>query len=670
MISVTRLLATGVVWFCALAASALAAPPIDAYWRLPAFRAPSLSPNGRYFAVTVPLQDRMNLAVVDVQTLKAQMLTSFEDFDVIEAHWVGNERLVFSLGRLNSPTGPEHQDGGGLFSVTRDGKEPRKLSPTVRELLRGLNFFFRQLYYLGPLPGSEEEFLAIHYDGDREQDIYRVNAATGRRTLLSSGRPLRVGSWVFDRSLVPRVTTSWVKDSTQTIVSYREAEDKPWVELFRQSLDGDRIIPLAFDDDNEHLIVASDKGRDTLAVHRYDPKTRSLGEVLAGHPRYDMGADHTGDRIPGIVLDRKSRQLVGFRVNGPKLETVWIDDRYARVQSMIDAALPGRINHFSGDPDDSRILVSSYSDRQPVRWYFLYPQRRALEPLFDSAPWFKPDDLVPMEPFTYKTRDGLEILGYKFLPLGYKPGDKLPLVVHIHGGPHARADDWGYGDFGVREAQLLASRGYAVILPKFRITPGFGRKIYRAGFRQFGRAMQEDIEDAADWAVAQGFADRERICLSGASYGGYAALMGVAKTPDKYKCAISGLAVTDIEMLLTSSYGDIPYTRQGGLQFWYAMVGNPSDPKDREAMRSVSPVYLADRIKAPVLMYAGVDDWRVPLEQQEKMRAAMRAAGKDVHWIAKDGEGHGFGKLESNVDLYEQVLEFLGKHIGPPGKPN
>ena len=401
-----------------------------------------------------------------------------------------------------------------------------------------------------------------------------------------------------------------------------------------------------------------------MALYLYDPKTRQLGERLAAHGRFDMGADHSGNRVAGPIVEPKSRRLVGFAVDGEKLETIWLEDDYARIQATIDAALPGAVNTFTGDPKGKRLLVRSYSDRQPMRWFFLHTDRRALEPLFDSAPWFKPGDLVAMEPFFYKSRDGLEMLGYLFLPPGHKKGVRLPTVVHVHGGPHARADRWGYNSFGSVEGQLLASRGYAVVVPNFRITPGFGAKIFNAGMRQMGKAMQEDIEDATDWAIAKGYADPGRICLSGASYGGYAALMGVAKTPDKYRCAIAGLAVTDIELLLTSSYGDIPRDDRGGLQFWYELAGNPASAADAQAMRSVSPAYLADRIKAPVLMYSGVDDIRVPLEQPQKMRKALEALNKPVVWIQKDEEGHGFGKLENNVDLYNQVLTFLDKHIG------
>lgn len=650
-------------------AAAHAAPPIEAYLRPPAYREPELSPDGRFFAVTMPVRERMNLAVIDVETREAKLLTSVSDFDVIDVHWVGNQRLVFSLGRLNSPTGPEQQDGGGLFMVSRDGQEVRKLLPTVRERINSLQVTYRDLSVMASVPGSDEEIIVDEYESGGSHHVYRLNVRNGRKTLLSDGRPPRSYRWVLDRTRVPRVAVAWEKESTEEVVWYRASAKDPWQELYRQRANAERIEPLAFDDDDQTLIVASNRGRDTMAIHLYDPVKRALGERLAAHPRFDMGADASGRRVPGLVLERNTGRLIGFRLATEKFETVWLEDDYARMQKTLDAALPGMINRFYGDPKGKRLLVLSYSDRQPARWYFLHADRGALEPLFDSTPWFKPGDLVAMEPFTFKSRDGLELLGYLFLPPGAKKGDRLPTVVHIHGGPHVRADYWGFSSFGAREGQLFASRGYAVIVPNFRMTPGFGTKIFRAGQRQFGKAMQEDIEDAADWAIAQGIADANRICLSGASYGGYAALMGVAKTPDKYRCAIAGLAVTDIELLLTSSYGDIPRDDRGGLQTWYDMVGNPSDAKDLEAMRAVSPAYLADRIKAPVLMYSGVDDIRVPLEQPRKMRAALESKGKPVRWIQKNEEGHGFGKLENNVDLYTQILDFLGQHVGPAAAP-
>jgi dipeptidyl aminopeptidase/acylaminoacyl peptidase len=398
-----------------------------------------------------------------------------------------------------------------------------------------------------------------------------------------------------------------------------------------------------------------------MAIYRFDPKTKSLGEMLAQHPRFDLWTED-GD----AVRDPVTRRLAGFRFDGAKPESVWLDPEYARLQKTIDAALPQTHNEFVRSTDGKHVLIRSYTDRITSRWYVLDTDKRTVEELVAARPWLTPDKLVEMQPVLYKTRDGFEQLAYLMLPPERKAGERLPMVVHVHGGPWVRAESWGQLSFGVREGQLLASRGYAVLFPQFRGTPGFGSRQYSSAVKQFGRAMQEDIEDATDWAVQQGYADATRICLSGASYGGYATLMGLAKTPDKYRCGIAGLAVTDLELIMTSGRGDIPFN-DAGLKMWKLMAGDPE--KDRDALRAVSPVYLADRIKAPVLIYAGTDDDRVPLEQMKNMRAALAKQGHSVVWIQKDDEQHGYAKLANNVDLYNQVFDFLDRSIGSRRAP-
>ena len=638
---------------------------IEDVWRPPAFMGPTLSADGQYFAVTMPIKGRMNLAVVDLASRKAAVLTSYDDYDVLDVHWVGNERLVYRLGQINTPVGdPEFARQGGLFTISREGKDFRMLAPTVRDMFNSGQFVYRYMIYEAPVRGSDDEiYVAANERTENAVDLYRLNVRTGKKTLLTFDRPERVFDWVLDRNDTPRVALSFVKNENIYVVHYRESDASPWQELFRFDRGSDVTFPLYFDDDNQTLIVASNVDRRTMGIYRYAPRDRSRGELLAQHPRFDMGANQVGEPLPGIVSDFKTRKVVGFAVAGEKPQVVWTDPDWAHLQRTIDAALPETFNRISRTPDGKRLLVTASSDRTPARWYLFDENKRSLEELFDSRPWLSPDKLVEMKPVFYKTRDGQQQLAYLFLPPGRKQGDKLPMVVHIHGGPWARADYWGFGSFGTREGQLFASRGYAVLLPQFRGTTGLGSTLFTSSAHQFGKAMQEDIEDATDWAISEGYADAKRVCLSGASYGGYATLMGLAKTPDKYRCGVAGLAVTDLELIMTSGYGDIPRSERG-LKFWKAMAGDPD--KDREALRSVSPVYLADRMKAPILIYAGVDDIRVPLEQMKNMRSALAKRGKDVVWVQKDKEGHGFSKLENNVDLYTQILEFLGKHIGAP----
>ena len=651
---------------------------IEDVWKRPAIAEPKLSPNGRYFAVLAPINDRLNLAVIDLETRKGTAVTNFRDFDVRNVYWVGNERLVFTLGQFNAPSGAGLQEGGGFFMVSRDGKESRQLSPTVRDLRRQRQYVYRAYSFHRSIPGNDEEIIAEgNLRAQDSSDLYRLNVKTGRATLLTQDRPPRVffsgasdgeptTTWVLDRDLVPRVAVSSIKDTTVSIVHYRKDDKSPWVELTRfDAAKGPALFPLSFEKDNQTLLVANGANRATIGVYRYDPNTKTLGAMVAEHPRFDMGANQFGEPIPGLLLDPKTEDVVGFRVDGDKLETVWVDESYRRLQAMIDKALPETINTFRRTPDGNRLIIASFADRHPTRWYLLDEKNRTLEELFSSRPWIKPDQLAEMTPFTLKTRDGLEISSYYFLPRNYKKGDKLPTVVHVHGGPFARADFWGRWGFGFREAQLLASRGYAVVVPNFRITPGLGNKIFYSGFGAYGREMVADHADAAQWAIDQGFADPARICISGASYGGSAVLLSMANYPNLFRCGIAGLVVSDKPLQLTSPAGDIPYN-EGGVRFWLSVLGGESTSK---IPPHTSPVNLADKIKGPIMMYAGVDDIRTPLEQTRAMQRALERAGNPPKYmVVKAEEGHGFGKIENNVDLYNTMFKFLDETVGPKSK--
>jgi dipeptidyl aminopeptidase/acylaminoacyl peptidase len=657
------------LWLAGVVSTGAAAQSIGIadLFRPPAYFGPTLSQNGKYLAVSVPINGRMNIAVLDLESRKVATITAERDFDILGVNWVGNERLVFTLGQLSSPTGAGRFDGGGLYMVTRDGKQFRKLSATVREQRRSNQFVYRYYELLRTLPGNDEEVIVVGNQREAEAtDVYRMNVRTGRATLITERRPERTVDWVLDNDMVPRVVRSRVKGKLEFIVHYRKSADAPWEEISRyDAAKGPAMIPLAFESDNQTLQVAYNGGRDTMAVFRYDPNARKMGDVIAQHPRFDMGADQEGGDVPGPLVDFKTNKILGYRVEAEKPQTVWVDETYARLQRTIDATLPGTHNTFRRTPDGDRVVITSSSDVQPTRWYMLDEKNKTMEELLSSRPWIKPDMLVEQRPFLLKTRDGLEIPSYYFLPKGYKAGQKLPTVVHVHGGPSARADFWGRLTFGVREAQLLASRGYAVVVPNFRITPGLGNRVYYGGFGTIGRQMSDDHEDAARWAVDQGFADPQRICISGASYGGYAALMALTRPTNPFKCGVAGLVVSDLEMQVTSPSGDTFYNDAGEV-FWNNIIGAE---RPSRYPRELSPVHLADRIKAPVFMYAGLDDIRTPVEQTVAMRRALERAGNPPKtvFIALE-EGHGFGKVENNVELYTKMLEFLDTTIGPKSK--
>ncbi len=646
------------------------AQPIEPkeYFRRPAISQPSFSNDGKAWAVLAPIDDKLNLVIVDPDTRKARAVTRIQDMDVVRYNWVGSQRLVFSLGNLNAPSGSGQADGGGLFVVDVNGQNSRKLSPTIKEFRTTGRTVFRGYSYERGIPGNTDEIVVRGNMRDADsQDLYRMNLNNGRTTLITQDRPARVVDWLLDGKLVPRLAVTSIKDTNDRLVHYRSSADAPWKEIYKvNGLKGPMLVPLAFESDDKTLQVASNEGRNTMGIFRFDPETATRGQLIAAHPRFDMGADQQGNGAPGVVVEPLTNRLLGYSVEADKREVTWIDERYAKIQALLDATFPGKINRFSRPNERGRMLVTSVSDVEPATYYLFDEKLKSIEELFASRPWIKKGRLAKMIPFSYKTRDGLEIPSYYFLPNDHKPGTRLPTIVHIHGGPAARADTWAGGGFGQNEAQLLASHGYAVIVPNHRVTPGMGSKIYYAGFGTIGRQMSEDHEDATKWGIEQGFVDPKRVCMSGASYGGYATLQALAKSPDMFKCGVAGLVVSDLRLQLTSPATDFS-TSVAAVAFWRDLIG----VKDlgEPIVNQVSPAFSASKIKAPVFVYAGLDDVRTPIEQTNAIVNSLTSAGNPpAELIVKKDEGHGYGRSENRVELYERMLKFLATHIGDAPK--
>jgi dipeptidyl aminopeptidase/acylaminoacyl peptidase len=257
-----------------------------------------------------------------------------------------------------------------------------------------------------------------------------------------------------------------------------------------------------------------------------------------------------------------------------------------------------------------------------------------------------------MKPISYKSRDGLTIPGYLTLPINYKEGDKLPVVINPHGGPWAR-DGWGFNP----EVQFLANRGYAVLQMNFRGSVGYGREFWEISFKQWGKTMQDDITDGVKWLIDEGIADPDRIAIYGASYGGYATLAGLAFTPDLYACGVDYVGVSNIFTLLET----LPPYWELGRQMMYEMIGNPETEK--EILEAASPLFHVDKIKAPLFVAQGANDQRVKQAESDQIVEALKAKGIDVPYMLKEDEGHGFYNEENQFDFYQEMEKFLNKHL-------
>ena len=646
--------------FCCVPVQAQEASPIplEDFFRFPKYDAMRLSPSGRYVAALVPTQGRQGLAVIDVESRKAIGGYAFTDIDIGEFRWINDKRLVFSVYGRDLEAGDQWH-GGGLFAVDGDGGDFKELVPTVEAQVRrkgmcvSCTIQHAQILSGEPEQDSDEVLLALHEStaGQRPGreflygEVVVVNTRTGRRQPLAVRPPARVHRWIADKQNLLRAAIGEDESGGRNYVYLRDDAAAEWKLVHEMDAITWDWFPIGFDFDGG-LLVASRKGRDTIAIYRYDADKRAVGELLLGDARIDLG-------FGALIFDRRARKLVGAQLEADKPETIWFEREWARLQAGVDKALPARRNALSRGSASPWALVGSYSDRAPAEYYLLDTQNLRMEPALSSMPWIKPESMSEARPYRYKARDGLEIPAYLLLPK-QKGERKPPLVVLVHGGPWVRGYTWRWD----AEAQFLASRGYAVLLPNFRGSTGYGLRHYRAGWKQWGLAMQDDLADGVKQLVSDGLVDQARVCIMGASYGGYAALMGVAKDADVYRCAVDLYGVTDIKLLFTSAMTDIELriperARLGGLE------------SDAAQFAATSPALLAAKIKAPVLLAYGGQDHRVPLEHGRAMRDALGAENKKFEWLVYPNEGHGLVKDENRFDLYRRIEQFLHDSLAP-----
>ncbi|WP_143450285.1 S9 family peptidase [Janthinobacterium sp. BJB446] len=615
---------------------------------------PVLSPDGQNLAVLTPRNGRFVLAIINLETRASTVVASDPDWDVASPLWVNNQRLVFSISKGSSEV-MEKQTGGGLFAVNRDGSAFRILVASVKDAI-STGKPYKPVRVLKRVGDDSNDLIVSNNERGRgadlgASDVFRLDTTTGRKTLLTFHNPGAVSSWQLDHANVIRVASALtVEPGSKRIkqtVYHRESESAPWKSIHQAYLDeGKEMTLLGFDFDNKTLFVGGRfNGRDKAGVHIWNFADNSAGELIA--------EDAQADVDDGLLFDVARKKIIGVQVDGMKTTKHYFDPEYARLQASLNASLPNEEVNFQWRGDHAVVTATSVNNVGKV--YLFDTHKKTLESLYSMQPLLDGKKLSEQKVISYQARDGLNIPAYLTLPQG-RPAKALPLVAYIHGGPHAR-DHFGYDGL----TQMLASRGYAVLQPQFRMSTGFGWKHHTAGWKQWGLAMQDDITDGIEDLVKQGIVDRKRVCIIGASYGGYATMYGLVKNPDLYKCGINWVGVTDVKMLFTVNWSDMsgPVMDDIGSK----MHG---DPKTDEAyFQKASAIGNAASIKAPVLMAYGSEDVRVPLIHGEKMRDQLRKQGNTVEWMVMTGEGHGWAKESNQILWGESVFRFIDRYIGP-----
>jgi len=599
--------------------------PLEDFFRKPDKIALRLSPDGKSLAWLEPWERRLNLTVQNLADGSSRRVTAARERDLSGYVWASSDRLVYV------------QDTGGdenyrLYAVSRDGGNPIDLTP----------FPGVKCDIVDDLEQDDDHILFQMNRRDPQVfDVYRLNVHDGSMSLIGEN-PGNIQSWFTDHD--GKLRLAMTTDGVNTSLLVRETEAGKWRTVATYDFK-EYVRPQLFTFDNRAIYVASNLGRDTLAIAEYDLTLGREAKVLFEHDEVD---------VDNLMFSRARQCLTGVAFEVDKLDYHFFDEARAELQTFIDGRLPGRQNTVvSHSRDENHSIVLSGSDRTLGEYYLLDAQARTLTHLFKISPWLDERHMAETQPIRYTARDGLAIRGYLTLPPGLEP-KSLPLIVHPHGGPWAR-DRWGFDP----ELQFLASRGYAVLQINFRSSAGFGRRFLEAGFGQWGLGMQDDITDGVRWAIDESIADPARIAIYGGSYGGYAALVGLTKTPDLYACGISYVGVSNLFTWIES----IPPYWKPYLEMLYEMVGHPE--RDRERFEATSPFFNVDAIVAPLFVAQGANDPRVRKQESDQIVAALRARGVEVTYMVKENEGHGFVNEENRFEFYREMERFLHRWLAP-----
>jgi dipeptidyl aminopeptidase/acylaminoacyl peptidase len=599
---------------------------------LPFMVQPDLSPDGRVMVARVFKADGPALGLFVLADKSANRVIPIPDKrDLLWYRWAGNDRVLISIG----------------MSELLDGEDVYVTRLLMYDLKKN------QAKFIGKRSEGIEGDDVIYVDRDGSYLLLNV-----QQTVYEYPAVLRIDldSLSIKRIVSPRDHIwRWSTDDRGTVraglgldgnrwwLLYRRSEDDKFEKVLRRKRgedDGvvDRFVPRQGSDQG-YIVANTATGR--FGLYRYDFLTDTIGEAVYEHPQVDIDdfeLSENGEVEAVYYVDDRQR------VN-------WFDPKMKEIQSNIDAALPNRINRIvSTTRDHGQMIVWTGSASDPGRYYMFESTTGVMRLISKPYERLQGKTLAPVESIKYRARDGLEIPAYLTTPVGVEIKN-LPLIVMPHGGPFAR-DEWSYDAW----AQFLANRGYIVIQPNFRGSTGYGKAYVDKGQGQWGRGMQDDVDDAVKALVDQGKADSKRVCIMGASFGGYAAMWAAARNPDLYRCAISFAGVSDVKAMLRYQRSLLSATRY--YPSWRETVQGDKDFD----LDTISPLRAVDRITIPLLIAHGDADERVPPSQSRKMHDALAKAGKQHVFVMYENEKHGFSDPKNATDFLKRVESFLETH--------
>lgn len=611
---------------------------VEDFFSPPERTAAKISPDGTRIAFLAPWKNRLNVWIQDLDgDASPRCVTADETRSVYIYSWTDEPRWLLYM-----------QDNGGdenfhVYRIDLDNPDAAAVDLT-------------------PFPGARASFdlvkgrpgKAIVQTNNRDPqliDAYELDIATGELTLLAEN-PGNVIMWLcapngdlFTNTLTADgdVEISQWDSATASLRSIKvyDGTDYPV-----------GIFPVAISPDGTGIWLGSNEGSDRTRLVRIDVATGTETEVDS-HPTFDLGNQMV---LPSpFILSERTGELVGARYYGERQVIHPLDANFGAVLENLTKLSDGDLGAISSDDSGQRWVVNFTHDRDPWATYLYDHATGESRLLFRPYPNLNSDSLAPMTPVTIPSRDGLDLHSYLTLPVGVDATD-LPMVLLVHGGPWSR-DCWGFQP----DVQMLANRGYAVLQVNFRGSTGYGKAFTKAAIGEFAGKMHDDLIDAVDWAVKQGYADRDKVAIFGGSYGGYAALVGVTFTPDVFAAAIDYVGISSLANFMRT----LPNVARPFLATnWHLYVGDHNDPAQEADMLARSPITKVDQIRTPLLVVQGANDSRVVQAESDNLVEALRKRGVEVEYMVKEDEGHGFLNPDNQIDMYHAVERFLAEHLG------
>lgn len=584
-----------------------------------------ISPDGEFISYLQPSQGKLNIFIQSIADGNVKQITNYADESVRNYFWAGDDKLFYMKEK-------DSTDSYHMFSVNKDGSKINKVLTAVKSRVDIIDQVKK-----------DNEFVLISTNERIPEnfDVYRLNIKTGQKNLLIKN-PGTMVDWIADQEGMVRLAIG--SDGVNETLYYRENEQREFKAVISNNFKN-TLKPLGFANQKDHIYALSNLNRDKLALVEFDCTEGKEVKVIYEH----LNAD-----VSDVVYSKSSQQLAYLTYEITKREIHFLNNQIKQMADEVRKQLPNQeIRIIDKDENETRFIIRTYTDKNPGSTYLYTVTDKSLVKLSDLNSVIRPEEMCDMQTITYKSRDGLSIHGYLTLPKGKKAKD-LPCVVIPHQGPSTR-NVWAYNS----EVQFLANRGYAVFQMNYRGSTGYGKAFQTAGFKQWGKNLQNDITDGVKWLIEEGTVDEDRIAIYGFSFGGYSALNQIVYNPELYQCAASYSGFINLFTYLKG----FPAYYKPYQQMLGEMIGDPE--QDADELKYASPIFQIEKFQKPLLIAQGVKDPRVNVNETNQFVKELKKRNVNVNYILKENESHYFREPKNRLEFYKNLEAFLDKNLNP-----